>query len=441
MNNKLRAGQISAQVTFVAENFRFTFVSLGNKDATLHADENGYIWGRTNDFKCIAIHTGKDIEIQFGVRIVNTWHYIILNVCSSEQQFVFNAIKFENGAIRTVNPCNALQEDFTQEEKLNCGNERYYVYKRHNDSKEFSVLTNNEYVKWIFTSKIAQSMSIDAGASLRNDTAALLILFNEDKHLNTFVDYYRYVTDILAFLTFRRNISFEKISLEYATPEKSMISVADCYIKDPDIVETRSVTNAIRVKIIKENSVFTNLVQSAINGELPMSVIPEDSNAVYKMSGDTIKNICSALETELDRADIKLSKSQDLEQLIESVKNVIRQHKQEKNSLEQKTYDVLFGSIKHWGDSLADRIIAAFSQHKNNIQPMLSWHGVTIQNQNIIDLVKTRNDITHRAIQNIDDDVVTTAFIMYRLIYCMVLRRLGLLDSMIAVIIENRLVG
>ncbi len=92
---------------------------------------------------------------------MNTWNYIIskFDVVSKESIKTFKGIRFKNGAIRTIHPCNALHEDF---EKSKDG---ILAYRIENDSKCYSINVGNETVSWKFGSEINQRMSIEEGES------------------------------------------------------------------------------------------------------------------------------------------------------------------------------------------------------------------------------------------------------------------------------------
>lgn len=182
-------------VTFYGENFKFTFMNADTKEElVLDVDENGYIWGRTYEGKVIAIYAKRNIKIK-ETRVLNTWNYIISKFegISKESIKTFKGIRFKNGAIRTIYPCNALHEDF---EKSKDG---ILAYRIENDSKCYSINVGNETVSWRFGSEIKQRMSIEEGESLSNGNALLDILFDNQQGYKTFYDWYGYVCDFCAF--------------------------------------------------------------------------------------------------------------------------------------------------------------------------------------------------------------------------------------------------
>ena len=54
-------------------------------------------------------------------------------------------------------------------------------------------------------------MSIYEGNSLRNSDSFLDVIFDKEQSYDVFRDYYGYVRDLCSFLTFRDNVTFEKI--------------------------------------------------------------------------------------------------------------------------------------------------------------------------------------------------------------------------------------
>lgn len=523
-SNKILTGIImnasKQKVTFIAEGFRITFVntdvSLANVE--LKPDSTGYIWGKisnAHEAKIIAIFVRKPITI-WSAHILNVWNYIVMNILppiKDDGTFEFpgfQGIRFINGSVMSVNPPWALHEDREKENELNenlsdavtdqytdaceksgdkdalsnvkdtndasCKAEHsvskddtdsaiksaftYIVYRQYANAKKFTINQDKCSIEWIFGSEIRNKYSLDKGVSLENTRSVLDIYFNEGQELQTFYDYYGYVTELLKFLTFREMAPFEEISLLYKHPTYGFNKFADCYVNtDINIFATNSETrqkeaekqircsmNSISVYLLSDDT-FSNIIQSIIGTDkksvnLPIAIIPKDDRDAGIITPEKIKSICSALEVEMNAAGIKLNKGDELEGLIKQIKNVIKEHRgSEDNGLPEKTYDNIFSSISHWGDSLADRAIEVWHQNETILQPWLSIIGISIFEKDIAAVVKTRNDITHRGFQNIDENIAQTAFVMIGIIYVLTLKRLKVSDEIIKDLMIRKIVG
>jgi hypothetical protein len=246
-------------LTFYGEKFKFTFMNADtNEEIIIAVDENGYIWGRTFENKVIAIYAKESIKVK-KIKILNTWNYIISRFegVSRENVKSFRGIRFKNGAIRTIHPCNALHEDFEKSK------EGILVYRIENDSKCYSINVGDDTISWKFGSEINQRMSIEEGESLSNGNALLDVLFDNQQSYKTFYDWYGYVCDFCTFLTFRNNIYFEKIFLLRETKYNINETFAECYVKIPGEMSVRKFVNIIPISYIDDN-VFKEIIMNIL---------------------------------------------------------------------------------------------------------------------------------------------------------------------------------
>lgn len=332
------------------------------------------------------------------------------------------------------------------------------MYREIDDSVHFRIEKEEETVKWIFGSIINQSMSFDEGDSLNNNKSVLRIEFNKEQSLKTFYDYYGYVTTMLSFLVFRKDVFFDKICLLGNDPRHGFVEIAECHVRQADsgisiqdrmgqnLTSVRSSMNVIPIKCLS-HEVFKNIVGCIVREnskyiDLPINIIPENNEDVNIVTIDKIRNICSAIEVELDNLKIKINKGSELEELINSVKKMIKGYRDDSShTIPLKTYDNIFNSISYWGDSMADRTIKAWHMHEDELSPLISIIRMDILDSDIAAFVKTRNNITHRGFRELDEKTAITAFVLTGLVYIMALKRVGLSSEMIKNLISRRLIG
>lgn len=438
-------------IVFSAENFKFTFMttSISDESIVLKADESGYIWGRTHDEEVIAIYSRNDIEVR-NKQILNTWNFIISKYQHMPKQSMksFKGIRFENGAIKTINPCNGLVYD----PEASKGD--MIVYRRKKDYKKYKLMHGDKSVDWTFTSMINQRKNLGEGDSLSNSTSLLDITFDEEQQLSVFYDYYGYVCDLCSFLTFRRNISFEMVYLFHESIIDSKgTSVhepyAECYIKAPEEVSQRKLVNIIHLQYINDE-VFKNIFCSITDKDnehkrnekilsLPLAIAPKNDSDVYVMDIGRIKNICSDLEMELNLAKVRLPQNEELRLLTKWIKKMVKHHKRGNTPLKEKEYNYIYHNMSHWGQPLAEIAGEAWRQHEDEMSPFLQKYGISVTEDNIQAFVTARNNATHNGFVEISDEVCNTAFALMGLIYCFTLTRLGMQPDLIKRIMEKRL--
>lgn len=429
-------------VCFYAEKFKFIFMNAdtSREAVVVEADKNGYIWGKTYGGKRIAIYVKHNITIR-GAVALNTWNYIISRFTGVTKESIisFQGIRFQNGMIRTLHPCNALHEDFEQSKN---GKLTYCVS---NDSRDFLINVGNETVSWIFGSEINQKQSIEEGNSLSNGNALLDIRFDKRQDYKTFYDWYGYVCDFCSFLTFRNTIFFEDIFLLREVPhnEINVYEVcAVCYVKNDAEASLRNFANIIPISYINDtmfNEIIKNIFkQDKDHKGLPISITPKDDRDALIMDTNKIRNICSALERELDLDGTQAEPNNNMKALIEMVKKDVKQHRDGNSPFSSKTYDYIFGNISHWNQPLAERIYNAWEQHKEDMKPLLKLYGIEIDQEKIEAFVKARNMITHDGFTGIDEEVANTAFVLTGLVYCCALIRIQMPMELIKDIMGRR---
>ena len=439
-------------IAFAGEDFKFVFMKtdLLGDEIVLKADESGYIWGTTHGEATIGIYSGTDINIK-STHILNTWNYIVSKNWLPLEHMWFDGIRFENGSIKDIYPCNALHE-IRDEESPNL-----FTYKMDKDSRIFEFASNEYVTKWKFYSLVTQKKSVTEGDSISNSKSILDIEFDKPQSFSSLLNYYNQVCDLCSFLTFRNSVSFEKISLLKRNQEKINVAFAECYMKEPDVISHRKWLNIIQVRSLEE-TVFENILKNMAKTDkkhkgLPLLIIPKDDRDAHTMDIDKIRHICSALEMELDLQGVRLEKSPEIDGLIKEVKKLVKEYRkgqnklldgqesQEKNNMRKKMYDNIFGSIAHWDQPLANRVCKAWDQYISELEPFLKRYDIPITHENIEGFVKARNNITHNGSTGVSDEVANTAFALMGLIYCCALTRLGVDSKAITDIMTRGIIG
>ena len=443
-------------VTFVCDDFKFTFVRAGNVTAqirlplTIKTDSSGYIWGTTRDDKSIAIFTKQDIVINHTC-VLGTWNYIVFKIPVYDKNALFDGIRFFGGSIKSINPCHTLSRELDVEDELHKKDQcRYYVYKAYSSVKKIDIELGENKTTWIFENVVNSKLSIDEGTSLKDGTSVLRIAFEHPQSLTTMYNNYGYVSTLVAFMTYRSVVSFDRVTLVKKCEAGNSNDIADCHIKVAGNAITRKMMNSMSVHCLSENS-FKNIVLNVVQVDkkhmyLPLDFLPKDDKDFCVLTKDRLRNICSALEVEMDLAKISASKDDELKNLIASVKGLIKESRDSKEThIEDRTYDNIFNSIGHWGDSVTDRAIIAWDMYTDEIVPLMNlnnidWNAKEIH-ENIARFVRTRNKITHEGFNELDENLAITARLLSALVYCMAMRRLEIENDKIKDLMVRTLIG
>lgn len=153
---------------------------------------------------------------------------------------------------------------------------------------------------------------------------------------------------------------------------------------------------------------------------------------------DKIKNICSSIECEMDFIkDLKDDENTNLTNLIKEVKDVIKKHRKSDNRLEDKTYDMIYNSISHWGMANSRKIYLLYKKQEEYMKILEERANLSCTEDDIAAFVKYRNDITHGRYRTLDSVMARTAYTLMALAYCCFLLRNGIKDDKLKFLFEN----
>lgn len=465
------------QILFTSDGFKFCFYqlergTLSTDDMRLYnktlvkliPNDDGYVFGITSDRKGIAIYIKNEIII-YDSREVNTWNYIItkgvLDVeIIDETALQFNSIRFTNGSLRSVVPCAALKEDNDSEKLLEINDAGVpLVYRMKNDSVTFATYCDDEKELWTFGSSVNKNYSVYSGYQLSNSLAVARIDFDENHTLGTFYDYYGYISTLVSFLMFRKNICFETIELLRGQPDHDLVTVAECYVKtNVDIKKMklfnvpereggslRNFVEVLSVPMLSEDSFRTIMecivMKDAKHVDVPTLIIPIDESDAFLFSADKIRSMCTALEVEMDASHICAEPEDNLLTLVDIVKEQVKEHRNGKDRLLDKTYDIIFQSISHWGASLADRLIKAWHENRVYFEKWLVYRGISITDDDLKELIKARNNYTHKGFSEVNENLANTTYVVRGLIYVLALKRMRIKDDYIRELISRGFLG
>ena len=135
----------------------------------------------------------------------------------------------------------------------------------------------------------------------------------------------------------------------------------------------------------------------------------------------------------MELSKIQVQQETAFDNLVEKLKDIVKEDRDGIHSLtDPKSYDYILGTLRHLSGALADRIEKCFSEY----QPLI---GEYISREDIDKLVQYRNTITHGNFMPLDNKLAETAFVLIKLVYCCILKRIGLTDKVIKELFQRQL--
>ena len=403
---------------FLADGFDFTIMDNSIEPLRFVEIEprDGFLRGKTRDGYDIGMYAGKEKAHIFGNCRYETGAYIVSLKQKDGDISYYNGIEFVGGTLNKLyKPYMFRIQGIEPEEK---------------ETINFSITQDDVTIQF----EIGYSVILDrTQKGQRNEeTVYCRLSFSCAQNLESFFKHFVAVKELIAFMTFRQNVGFEDIFL----------------LSQPKTINGYQFTNHLAVVHIQyenaltEKGSFSCIGFEDIKSSLPTFLmllynnkerkplyssgyIPKDDLDVYRMSNSKIREICSAIECELSHVQVCDEEvDSNLRELVDSVKRIIKEHRESERKLPDKAYDTINGSISNWSIPASERIIALYQMHWQDVVNLRPIH-FPMTDSTIEDFIKYRNDITHGKYRVLDENIARTGFARIGLIYCCVLTRIG----------------
>lgn len=384
--------------------------------------EGPFVYGNTFNYKQIAIYKGEQSISFTNLKRLNTAAYIVATENALGTKWdTFDYIEFIGGTLRSLFFCSGLQEE-RQNEKL--------IYSFRDDSKQYEFQVNSTACSLEISSITTQQLGI-AGKQLSNSNIRLRLKFDTHQPLEQVFTYIQKLKNMISFMTFRKNVGFDKIYLGHNQPGLSKMQV---FLKEDTAYTEKQIMRNITFLDLGESvgrlaSVIFNSEDKKPSYEI--NFLPESDKDIGWMNDDKIRLICSSLECELAFVqNLNSNKNEELQGLIKLVKKIIKSHRKSPHKLADKTYDLIFSSIQHWSMSASDRFCELYHYYEDEMCALAENTSnpseARISDKDIQEFVKYRNNITHGSHRMMNTKIATTAFMLQGLVYCCILSRIGI---------------
>lgn len=425
-------------LVFFEEDYTFHFMvpdynPTGWSDAPhLTASNDGFLYGTTHDNQSIAIYIDDFDRYIYDRQTIRTDMYIVeqgnLQQYPRDRTIEYDAISFIGKNLSRV----FIPQALSLVEDPQKG--RYITY-------------NDDTIAYHFTfGKIKCTLSVYSltpttrginGMCITNEDVCIKLSFEKKQTVQELRRHLNNICTLLSFMTYRANIDFDHIYLLVKDDCNSGIYQEKwaVFSKFPSDKSTKSSLQCLTFEDLG-NSVepLLNLIYSSKDKKPSYSLgfIPETDRDVSLINNDIIKAICSGLECEIGFSDIEdTPEAQEIKIFAQQMKALVQEHQKGMSPLSSKSYDKIYGNIRHWGMATADSVIALYQKHEKAMQIICGKVRMLVTDSDINEFIKYRNDITHGSYRINNIRIANTGYVLSCLVYCCLLARIGIEESQI----------
>lgn len=413
---------------FYLNDYTATFMEPNHSE--IHLDGN-FLFGQTSGYNSIAIFKGDSIPSFSGSTALNTSAYLVAvenGLGTNWDSFDF--IEFTGGILNSLFLCDALKcEDMENGDIL--------VHRQNTHKRWKFEIEDGCECELVIGSWIKQNFGL-TGVSLTNNIVDLRLKFSRPQALEASFKFIWKVKTVLSIMVGRANVTFDEIYLRHNNPQLSKMQL---FLKNETQPVSKEMMKCITFHDLDEATpnlfnVIFNSKDAAPSYEI--GFLPNSAKDFSLITNEKVRLICSSLECELSFCkDQKQSEEENLQQLIQSVKSLIKAHRKGSERLSDKTYDLIYNSIKHWTMSASDRICALYHQYDTEMN-ILNQTAMSLSDEDIKFFVKYRNDITHGSYRVMNQKIALTAYLLQGLVYCCFLTRIGISRDQVTLLCHNK---
>lgn len=416
------------------DDYVFTFMQNREMDGTTYSivPEDEFIRGISHAGSQLAIHCSETMESQ-GYHRLSTFCYMRSEGIPEHKVTTFNEIVFKGGTLNYLFMPRGLSWKHKKK------NDRLKVKS---DGIEYTVSIGATTCKIKVESCVEWSAGV-AGSHIKNNEIRLAMRFSEPQPLSSAIRCYDSLCGCMRFMQNRDNVGVDEIKLytltaDYPIP-RDMFKV---FIKKEQAFSTKGVTNNITFDELGQS--FSKLMalfclSSNDNMQYSLGFYPDDDKHEAIMNNDLIRSICAALEFEASQeSEVTAQENALMEELVAGTKKYIKKFRKDNPGISESTYSRIFGGISFWSFSARDKIEQLYKIH-GEAMSVLRASSIGDAEIDIGKFIAYRNQITHGAAHDIPVLVATTAYILKGLVYCCVLKRIGISEDKIILLCADKI--
>lgn len=337
----------------------------------------------------------------------------------------YDGVEFVGGTLSKLKHPRALKTTYDKESK------RTYIEEL-DDTQTFSFTADDFTCEVKIGSYTSEKRDLES-KSIVNDRVYFRMMFNEKQTTSSVYKHYNKVCELLSFLTNRKNVSFDEMYLWKkdlpSDTAKHTGRSARVFISKYITITEKPCYHNLEFELLGDSiGKLLTILYSPIEREKSYSLnfYPEDDKSSSIVNNQMVRSVCSALECELEFVEgITNDEAKKIKALKKQLKPIIDAHKLSEDKLKEKTYSLIESSMSHWSMAASDQIKELYHRYDEEMKLIAEKSLMTVEDDDIDNFVKYRNDITHGSYRVLDRKIAFTTHILACLVYCCVLTRIG----------------
>ena len=407
------------------DKYEFTFMQNKLVSAGLEKIESkdGFLRGVTHQGAQVAISCGEELLVN-GVQKLITYCFMVSKRMVDHEIEYFNEISFKGGTLNQLfTPRKANMEPGQEQINVQLSSDEI-IFDFMVDKETHCEARVESAIKWSLGT---------GGTELENKEVQFTMHLDRMKPLSFTLECYRALLHCMRFMTNRREVDVDSITLCERQEGKKYYECGmfDVYIKRTIDLSKKDRFRNIMFEDLGES--FTKLIEmyflSTDKKRLySLGFYPANNDEVNRVDNNTIRSICAALEFEAEQeSEVKPEQNPELDNLIRETRKFIKTYRKDHEGISKSTYDRILTSMDFWSFSARDKIEKLWNLHESVM--MMIQSGYRNASPSIGEFVKYRNGITHGAEAFIPPEVGLTTLLLRGLIYCCVLKRIGVSED------------
>ena len=361
----------------------------------------------------------------------------------------FDAITFTGGVIDSIYPPGIQALDVES------------LWKRHESgSRAIKIRAFDEYTyrypfelfceKGAFLYSVSQDGSDGVSGKLGKLSAMIRLEFDSPQPLDGFEHYYVLIKNFISFCVGQHNIRFDGVELNRRITEGKdagkFQELGICKVFDDYVDYIESAYNRVLLIKLFDASIINALKLFSDAKSAPiLDFLPGSNKRTHMITYDDIRNICTALEFEYAKGKFPSRKKEEMRGLKKEIKNTISKYCEE-NRVPKEIKDRALSSFRYLDISAADMFCAMRDRIKKRLAICCTdesiMKAIDIEDRDIRELVKARNNITHGRLITEWGNIVESYIKLYRVAYLCILDRIGISEENFIQCIEriNRII-
>lgn len=415
--------------SFYLNKYNLTFLdaSVNSGISSTMIPKDNFVQANTHNGYKMLIYIGKHNFPVFNAMKMELSSYIVStsNVLEYDLSY-YDGIEFVGGTLNKLKRPHAITIKYDEQSN------RKYI-ENNDDSQIFSFSTED----FICDIEIASCTNVkytSTSTTIRNECVYFRMMFNKKQTTSSIYNHYKTICELLSFLTNRKSVGFEEMYLLQKDiqigPSKRTEKTAQVFIEQQVIYSQKQPYHNLEFELLGDAvGKLLSILYSPQERRKSYSFgfFPDNDNNASIVNNQIVRSVCSALECELDFVeDITCNEKKKIKELKKKIQIIIDEHKASEDKLKEKTYSLIEGNMSHWSMATSDQVKTLYHRYDDIMNMIASKSLMVVEDNDIDNFIKYRNDITHGSYRVLDHKIAFTTHILACLVYCCLLTRVGI---------------